>query len=84
MDKKKFKEFMEALGTIAETSLIFYRNVLNAGGTQEEAMRLTQAFFAGVLFGGKSGQENGGGGVNRNVRIKYDCRVSNTPLCCQG
>lgn len=62
MDKKKFKEFMEALGAIAETSLIFYRNVLNAGGTQEEAMRLTQAFFAGVLFGGKSGQENGGGG----------------------
>lgn len=52
---------MEALGAMAETSLIFYRNVLDAGGTQEEAMRLTQAFFAGVLFGGKSGQENGGG-----------------------
>lgn len=72
---------MEALGAMAETSLIFYRNVLDAGGTQEEAMRLTQAFFAGVLFGGKSGQENGGG-VNRNVRIKYDCRVSNAPLRC--
>lgn len=67
---------------MAETSLIFYRNVLNAGGSQEEAMRLTQAFFAGVLFGGKSGQENGG--VSRNVRIECICRVSDTALCCQG
>ena len=84
MDKKKLKEFMNAIGVIAETALIFYRNVLEAGGTQEEAMRLTQAFFAGVLFGSKSDQENGEGGVIRNARIKYDRRVSNTALCCQG
>lgn len=60
MDKKQLKEFMNAIGAIAETTLIFYRSVIDAGGSQEEAMRLTQALIAGLMFGNKGGQENGG------------------------
>lgn len=61
MDKNQLKEFMNAIGMIGETALIFYRSVIEAGGSQEEAMRLTQALIAATLFGGgKGGQENGG------------------------
>lgn len=52
MDKKQLQEFMTAIGTVAETALIFYRSVLEAGGTPEEAMRLTQALIASLIFGG--------------------------------
>lgn len=62
MDKKQLKEFMNAIGAIAETTLMLYRDVIGVGGTQEEAMRLTQAFIAATIFGNKGGQENGGGG----------------------
>ena len=60
MDENKLREFMNAIGIVAETSLIFYRNVTKAGGTQEEAMRLTQALIAATIFGNKGSQENGG------------------------
>lgn len=43
---------MNAIGAVAETTLIFYRSIIEAGGTQEEAMRLTQALIAATLFGG--------------------------------
>lgn len=52
MDKNQLKEFMNAIGMIGETALIFYRSVVEAGGSQEEAMRLTQALIAATLFGG--------------------------------
>lgn len=52
MDKKQLKEFMTAIGTIAETALVFYRSTLEAGGTQDEAMRLTQALIAAAIFSG--------------------------------
>ncbi len=52
MDKNQLKEFMNAIGMIGETTLIFYRSIIEAGGTQEEAMRLTQALIAATLFGG--------------------------------
>lgn len=66
MDKRQhsyegtpFKEFMTAIGTIAETALVFYRSALEAGGTQEEAMRLTQALISAALFsGGKKENPN--------------------------
>lgn len=47
-----FKEFMTAVGAIAEMALMFYRAVINAGATTEEAMRLLQAFITASLFGG--------------------------------
>ena len=62
MDKNQLKEFMNAIGAVAETTLIFYRSIIKAGGTQEEATRLTQALIAATIFGDKHGQENGGGG----------------------
>lgn len=61
MDKKKVDEFITAIGAIAETTLIFYRNALQAGATEEEALRLTQAFVAAFTLGNKNSQENGGG-----------------------
>lgn len=61
MDKKQLKDFINGIGLLAETSLIFYRNVIATGGTQEEAMRLTQALISATIFGGKSSQEDRGG-----------------------
>lgn len=46
---------------VAETTLIFYRSIIKAGGTQEEATRLTQALISATIFGSKTDQENGGG-----------------------
>lgn len=51
MNEKQLKEFINAIGAVAEMTLIFYRDVIKAGGTQEEAMRLTQAFIAASIFG---------------------------------
>ena len=38
-------EFLKAIGILAETSLNFYRNLIDAGAT------LTQAFIAPNIFG---------------------------------
>lgn len=44
---------------------IFYRNVIEAGGTQEEAMRLTQVFIAASILNGNNGKkEDANGGAN--------------------
>lgn len=52
MDKKQLKEFIDAMGAMAEMTLIFYRTVIQTGGTSEEATRLTQALIAATLFSG--------------------------------
>lgn len=54
MDKNKLLEFMNALGVISETALLFYRSALAAKATQEEAMRLTQVFIAAILYGNQN------------------------------
>ena len=46
MDKQQLQEFINGIGMIAETALLFYRSTLTAHATPEEAMRLTQAFIA--------------------------------------
>lgn len=51
MDEKQLKEFINAIGTVAEITLIFYRDVLKAGGTREEALQLAQAFIAASIYG---------------------------------
>ena len=58
MDKKQLQEFISAIGTMAETTLLFYRSTLAAKATPEEAMRLTQAFLAALLYGNKNGNHN--------------------------
>lgn len=45
------KDLLNALGAIAEMTLVFYRDTLNAGATAEEAFKLTQAFIAASLYG---------------------------------
>ena len=54
MDKKQLQEFISAIGSIAETALLFYRSTLAAKATPEEAMRLTQAFIAAIFYGNKN------------------------------
>ena len=43
-------EFLKAIGILAETSLNFYRNLIDAGATLKEATTLTQAFIAANIF----------------------------------
>lgn len=50
MDKKQLQKFIGAIGSIAETALLFYRSTLAAKATPEEAMRLTQAFYRGHIL----------------------------------
>lgn len=71
MDKNQLKEFMNAIGAVAETTLIFYRSIINAGGTQEEATRLTQALISATIFGSKTDQENGGVTNEHDRRMEY-------------
>lgn len=47
-------EFLKAIGILAETSLNFYRNLIDAGTSSKEAMTLTQAFIAANIFGQQS------------------------------
>ena len=54
MDKKQLQKFIGAIGSIAETALLFYRSTLAAKATPEEAMRLTQAFIAAIIYGNKN------------------------------
>lgn len=77
MDKNQLKEFMNAIGAVAETTLIFYRSIIKAGGTQEEATRLTQALISATIFGSKTDQENGG------VINEYDRRMEYPALHSQ-
>ena len=44
---------------MAEMSLLFYRSSVAAKATPEEAMRITQAFIAAALNGGKSDNKEG-------------------------
>ena len=56
---EQMERFINALGTIAEMALIFYRNTIRAGASCEEALRLTQAFLAAnIFYGGSDKHEN--------------------------
>lgn len=49
----RMKELLNALGVLAETSLNFYRSLVQAGATTEEARTLCQAYIATIVNGGK-------------------------------
>ena len=51
------KALTDALGAVAEMSLIFYRDVLAVGASYEEATKLTQAFIAANIFGSGAGTD---------------------------
>lgn len=50
--KKQMDEMMNAIGVIAELSLAFFRDVLQAGGSYAEAMALTRVFIAANMKDG--------------------------------
>ena len=53
-NEQDVKKLIDALGAIAEMSLIFYRNVVASGATSDEAFKLTQAFIAANIFSNAS------------------------------
>lgn len=52
-----FKNFIDGICQTAEFSLIYYRAILNAGGTEEEASILTSALIRGVAAIKKNDKE---------------------------
>ena len=53
MNNAAVKEQLNAVGALAEMSLNFYRAVLNAGATREEAFVLLQSFISASIHGNK-------------------------------
>lgn len=51
MNNDAVKELLNAVGALAEMSLNFYRAVLNAGATKEEAFVLLQSFISASIHG---------------------------------
>lgn len=43
--EEKLRALLNAIGGIAEVSLQYYRSIIGAGGTPEEATNLTKAFL---------------------------------------
>lgn len=54
--KKRFDRLNSAIGTTAETSLLFYRAAKGAGATDGEATHLLQAYIAAMAFGKERAQ----------------------------
>lgn len=50
-NKKQTSRLINAIGTTAESSLVFYRAAINAGATEQEATRLLQAYIGAMAFG---------------------------------
>ena len=53
MNNTSVKELLNALGAVAEMSLSFYRDVLNAGATKEESFVLLKSFISVLIWGKK-------------------------------
>lgn len=53
------KGAVDALGALAEMSLVFYRTALRTGATREEAKAMLEAYMSTLLFhpGEKRGEE---------------------------
>ena len=50
-NKKQTYRLINAIGTTAESSLVFYRAAIGAGATEGEATRLLQAYIGAMAFG---------------------------------
>ena len=53
MNNDAVRKLLDAVGALAEMSLNFYRAVLNAGATKEEAFVLLQSFISATIHGSK-------------------------------
>lgn len=51
------QKLVNAVGAVAEMSLVFYRAALGAGADATEAVKLTQAYLAALLSSAGKGQE---------------------------
>lgn len=47
----KVEELKDGVGAMAEMGLVFMRAAIGAGATQKEAMQLTQAYMAAMIYG---------------------------------
>ncbi len=54
--RKKTDRLINAIGTVAESSLVFYRAAINAGATPEEATPILQAYIGAMAFGRGQGK----------------------------
>ena len=45
------QDLLNVMGAVAEMSLVFYRSVIGAGATSDEAFRITQAYIGAALYG---------------------------------
>ena len=43
------RELQQSIGIMAETGLMYFRNVIAAGGTPDEAERLTRCFLLSMM-----------------------------------
>lgn len=48
-----------AVGVVAEMSLIYFRALQAAGASAEECMKLTQAYIAAWVYGNRQPQQEG-------------------------
>ena len=53
MNDDAVRKLLDAVGALVEISLNFYRAVLNAGATKEEAVVLLQSFISATIHGSK-------------------------------
>lgn len=53
MNDDAVRKLLDAVGALAEMSLNFYRALLNAGATKEEAFMLLQSFISATIHGNK-------------------------------
>lgn len=56
--KNEVKEYLDALGSLAETSLVFYRALITNGSTEREAYILTMAYISSNFYGGPKAEDN--------------------------
>lgn len=56
-DKEEVERMIQGVGATAEMSLIFYRAAIEAEATPAEAIKLTQAYLAALLFGNQKNQQ---------------------------
>lgn len=47
----EFEELMQATGTLAEITSIFYNAIIDKVGSEQEAYRLTGIFINSILYG---------------------------------
>lgn len=57
----RLKELLNALGVLAETSLLFYRAVIQAGASEEEAKFLTRLSFRASMTSNPTRESEGEG-----------------------